>query len=170
MWILSNLRLEQNGSHFADNIFRYVFLIKISVSIKISMKFVFQVPIDMWQTGLNLSGGIRWCLALASVRQLWCLLWHVWCVCMCVCRVNGGPDLVCVMEACSIRVICVNCGIETLGFIKCYASVVPAMFAPVVCCDLIRVPLWWCQFLSGLLISWLFLWCLKLCGFISRRS
>ena len=30
----------------------------------------------------------------------------------CVCaRVNGGPDLVCVMEACLIRVICVNCGI-----------------------------------------------------------
>ena len=30
----------------------------------------------------------------------------------CVCaRVNGGPDLVCVMEACLIHVICVNCGI-----------------------------------------------------------
>ena len=33
-------------------------------------------------------------------------------VCACVCaRVNGGPDIVCVMEACSICGICVNCGI-----------------------------------------------------------
>ena len=33
-------------------------------------------------------------------------------VCACVCaRVNGVPDLVCVMEACLIRVICVDCGI-----------------------------------------------------------
>ena len=26
-------------------------------------------------------------------------------------RVNGGPDLVCVMEACLVRVNCVDCGI-----------------------------------------------------------
>ena len=33
-------------------------------------------------------------------------------VCECVCaRVNGGPDLVCVMGACFISVICVDCGI-----------------------------------------------------------
>ena len=37
-------------------------------------------------------------------------------VCECVyARVNGGPDLVCVMEACLICVICVNCGIWNLG-------------------------------------------------------
>ena len=59
----------------------------------------------------NLSSGIRWCLALAIGRPQWCLLWRFWCVCMCVCRVNGGLDLVCVMEACLIRVICVDCGI-----------------------------------------------------------
>ena len=69
----------------------------------------------LWQIGPNLSSGIRWCLALASVRPQWCLLWRFWCVCMCVCRVNGGPDLVCVMKACLIRVICVNCGIRNLG-------------------------------------------------------
>ena len=33
-------------------------------------------------------------------------------------RVDGGPDLVCVMEACLIRVICVNCGIRNLGIYK----------------------------------------------------
>ena len=34
-------------------------------------------------------------------------------VCACVCAyVNGGPDLVCVMEACLIRVICVDCGLR----------------------------------------------------------
>ena len=38
----------------------------------------------MWQIGATLSSRIRWCLALASVRQRWCLLWHAWCVCMCV--------------------------------------------------------------------------------------
>ena len=78
-------------------------------------KYIFLYNMILWQIGPNLSSGIRWCLALASVRQLWCLLWHVWCVCMCVCRVNGGPDLVCVMKACLIRVICVNCGIRNLG-------------------------------------------------------
>ena len=82
-----------------------------SLSWKIVPIFLKRRKGGMWQIGPNLSSGIRWCLALASVRQLWCLLWHVWCVCMCVCRVNGGPDLVCVMEAC---LICVNCGIWNL--------------------------------------------------------
>ena len=49
----------------------------------------------------------------------------MFCVCVCV---NGGPDLFWGLDACLIRVICVNCGII------CYASVVPAMFAPAVCC------------------------------------
>ena len=54
---------------------------------------------------------IRWCLALASVRPQWRLLWHFYvCACVCAC-VNGGPDLVCVMEACLIHVIFVDCGI-----------------------------------------------------------
>ena len=39
----------------------------------------------MWQIGPILSSGIRWCLALASVRPQWCLLWRFLCVCMCVC-------------------------------------------------------------------------------------
>ena len=33
------------------------------------------------------------------------------CVCMCVCPCEWCPDLVCVMEACLTRVICVDCGI-----------------------------------------------------------
>ena len=86
-----------------------------SLSWKIVPIFLKRRKGGMLQIGPNLSSGIRWCLALASVRQLWCLLWHVWCVCMCVCRVNGGPDLVCVMEACLICVICVNRGIWNLG-------------------------------------------------------
>ena len=61
----------------------------------------------LWQIGPNLSSGIRWCLALASVRPQWCLLWH-FDVYACVCgRVNGGPDLIYMMEACLICVICV---------------------------------------------------------------
>ena len=74
-----------------------------------------QIMVILWQIKPNLSSGIRWCLALASARPQWCLLWRFWCVCMCVCRVNGGPDLVCVMKACLIRVIRVNCSIRNLG-------------------------------------------------------
>ena len=41
--------------------------------------------LHVWQIGPNLSSGIRWCLALASVKPQWCLLWRFLCVCMCVC-------------------------------------------------------------------------------------
>ena len=86
-----------------------------SLSWKIVPIFLKRRKGGMWQIGPDLSSGIRWCLALASARPQWCLLWRFWCVCMCMCRVNGGPDLVCVMKACIIRVICVNCGVRNLG-------------------------------------------------------
>ena len=76
----------------------------------------------MWQSGPNLSSGIRWCLALASVRLQWCQLWH-FDVCACVCgRVNGGPDLVCVMEAIW------NLGIYQLLHISGACNVCPSCF------------------------------------------
>ena len=68
----------------------------------------------MWQTGPDLSRGIRWCLALASVRPQWCLLWRFY-VCAWVCAVWMVVRTLCVMEACLINVICVNCGIWNLG-------------------------------------------------------
>ena len=64
--------------------------------------------IIVWWIRLNLSSGIHCC-----IRQQWCLLWCFRCVRVSVCDV--GPDLVCVMEACLILVICVNCGIWNLG-------------------------------------------------------
>ena len=40
-------------------------------------------------------------------------------VCACVwARVNGGPDIACVMEACLICVTCVNCAIWNLGIYR----------------------------------------------------
>ena len=80
-----------------------------------NMQWAPALPMVLWQIGPNLSSGIRWCLALTSVRPWWCLLWRFY-VCACVFgRVNGGSDLVCVMKACLIRVICVNCAIRNLG-------------------------------------------------------
>ena len=105
------------------------------------------ISFALWQIGPNLSIGIRWCLALASVRPQWCLLWRFWCVCMCVCRVNGGPDLVCVMEACLICGICVNCGIWNLGIYQLLRISGACNVCP--SCVLWLDPLGWCQFLSG---------------------
>ena len=66
--------------------------------------------------------------------------------CVCVCM-NDGLDLLCGLDACLIRVICVNCGII------CYASVVPAMFVLAVCCGYSKSPAlvmsvskWGCKF------------------------
>ena len=106
----------------------------------------------MWQIGPNLSSRIRWCLALASVRPQWCLLWRLY-VCACVfARVNGRPDLVCEIEACLIRVIFVNCVIRNLGIyplllvrISGACNVCPSC---VLWPGLIRVPLWWCHWVS----------------------
>ena len=69
---------------------------------------------SVWQTGPDLSRGIRWCLALASVRPQWCLLWRFY-VCAWVCAVWMVVRTLCVMEAWLINVICVNCGIWNLG-------------------------------------------------------
>ena len=41
------MRPRQNGRHFPDNIFKYIFLNeKVSISIKISLKFVRKDPIN----------------------------------------------------------------------------------------------------------------------------
>ena len=105
--------------------------------------------LSLWQIGPNLSTGIRWCLALASVRPPWCLLRRfLMCVHVCVpCEWWSGPCMCdeSLLNSCYVSIVVS----ETLGFIKCCASVVPAMFAQVVCSDLIWVPLRWCQFLSG---------------------
>ena len=53
--------------------------------------------IEVWQIGPNVSSMTRWCLALTSARQQWCLLWRFnWYVC-CAC-VNGGPGFAWVGE------------------------------------------------------------------------
>ena len=44
---LTNMRLEQNGCHFADNIFRCIFLKEnVWISVEISLKFVPRGPIN----------------------------------------------------------------------------------------------------------------------------
>ena len=64
-------------------------------------------------------------------------------VCACVCaRVNGSPDIVCVMEACLICGICVNCGISNIGIYQLLRISGAPMFAPAMSCGLIRVPRW----------------------------
>ena len=56
-----------------------------SLSWKIVPIFLKRRKGGMWQIGPNLSSGIRWCLALASVRPQWCLLWRFFmCVHVCV--------------------------------------------------------------------------------------
>ena len=47
VWNLNTLRPIHNGRHFADDIFKCIFLNEnISIAIKISLKFVSKVPID----------------------------------------------------------------------------------------------------------------------------
>ena len=43
----NTLRLRQNGWHFTDDIFKFIFLNeKVRISLKISLKFVHRVPIN----------------------------------------------------------------------------------------------------------------------------
>ena len=56
---------------------------------------------------MGLSGAWHW--PASGDGDAYCDMFDVY-ACVCA-RVNGGPDLVCVMEACLIRAICVNCSI-----------------------------------------------------------
>ena len=67
---------------------------------------------------------------------------------------TGNSDAYCViLDVCVCMCVHVWMVVQTLyvwwKLAKFVSIVVSAMFAPAVCCGLIRVPLWWCQFLSG---------------------
>ena len=64
-----------------------------------------------WFCQVGLAGVCHW--PVSDRDDAYCDMFDMY-VCVCA-RGNGGPDLVCVTEACLIRVICVNCGIWNLG-------------------------------------------------------
>ena len=130
----------------------------------------------MWQIGPNLSSRIRWCLGLASVRLQWCLLWRFICVCVCVraCEWSSGP---CMWD----RSLLNSCYFCQLRYPKPWdlSTVTRTHQWCLQCLPELCAVAWLdpspalvmsLSFSVGLLISWLFLWRLKLCGFINRHA
>ena len=69
---VNSLRRGQNGHHFADDIFKYIFLNgNVLISLKISLKFVRKVPID--------NNSLFACQVTSHyLNQWWLIYWRIY--------------------------------------------------------------------------------------------